>query len=112
MGRIVIKGLRFKGFHGIEKEEREIGQEFVFDIFLSFSFPEDDNIHNTIDYLEVIKEIEMINKEPCALLETLVLKIKSRLYAKFNPQKIYISIKKPNPSIPYSLEYVGVDLKE
>lgn len=111
MGRIIIKGLRLKGFHGTEEKEREMGQEFVFDILLSFSFPEDDNIHNTIDYLEVIKEIERINKEPCALLETLALRIKSRLCAKFNPQNIYISIKK-NPSIPYSLEYVGVDLKE
>lgn len=112
MGRIVIKGLRLKGFHGIQRKEREIGQEFVFDIFLSFPFPEDDNIYNTIDYLEVIKEVERINEEPCNLLETLALKIKSSLYTKFKPQKIYISIKKLSPDIPYTLEYVGVDLKE
>ncbi|MEW6007968.1 MAG: dihydroneopterin aldolase [bacterium] len=103
-----IKGLRLKGFHGIEGIE----QEFIFDISLYFSFPIDDNLDKTIDYVEVIKEVERINKEPCNLIETLGIRIKKTLCSKFKPEKIFVSVKKPNPPISYSLEYVGVDLKE
>lgn len=112
MEKIVIKGLKLKGFHGVEKKERENGGEFIFNVFLSFSFPKGDDIHKTIDYLEVIREIERINKTPCFLLETLAKRISSSLSSKFKPKEVYVSIKKPNPPIPYSLEYVGVSLKE
>ncbi len=110
--RFVIKGLKLKGFHGIETKEKEEGQEFIFDICLYFPFPDSDSLDKTIDYLEVIKEIEKINKEPCNLIETLARRIKSALYSKFKPTKVFVSVKKPVPPIPYSLEYVGVDLKE
>ncbi|MEW6103824.1 MAG: dihydroneopterin aldolase [bacterium] len=106
MERIVIKGLRLKGFHGIEGIERE----FIFDISLYFPFPEDDSLEKTIDYVEVIKEIEKINKEPCNLIETLGIRIKKALYSKFMPKKVLISVKKPNPPIDYLLEYVGIDI--
>jgi len=112
MERLVIKGLKLKGFHGTELKEKEKGQEFIFDIFLYFPFPDSDCISKTIDYLEVIREVEGINKEPCALIETLAKRIRSRLYSRFKPERVFVSIKKPNPPISYSVEYVGINIED
>lgn len=30
--RLILRGLRFHGFHGVKKEERTLGQKFVVDV--------------------------------------------------------------------------------
>ncbi|HAW49654.1 TPA: dihydroneopterin aldolase [bacterium] len=108
MEKLVIKGLKLWGYHGIEEKEKKEGQEFIFDIELIGDFPKEDSLEKTIDYLEVIKEVERINKGSCLLIETLARKIKDNLSSKFG-QEVNVYVKKI-PKINYSLEYVSAEI--
>jgi dihydroneopterin aldolase len=102
MQTIEIKGLKLYGYHGVESEEQKVGQEYIFDCKI-----ESEDI---IDYLEVIKEIEAINKVSHRFIEGLAQDIADKLLARFSA-KMELTVKKPNPPICYSLDYASATVR-
>ena len=102
MYTLEIKGLRLYGYHGVEEEEQKLGQEYIFDCKI-----ESEGI---IDYLEVIKEIEGVNKVSHRFIEGLAQEIADRLLARFSIG-VEVIVKKPNPPIVYCLDYASATVR-
>ena len=63
MDKIHIKGLKFKGYHGVMDFEKEQGQEFVLDITASLDFTEarlSDDLNDTVSYADMIETVKTV----------------------------------------------------
>lgn len=108
---IELSYLRFYAFHGLYKEEKKIGGEFIVDISVSYlpGNPVISHIDETIDYTAIyaIAKNTMVQPEP--LLETVVLKIAKAIFNKFSQvESLTVSIKKMNPPVISFEGNVGV----
>ena len=111
--KINIKKIKIYGYHGIEKIEKEKGQDFIVDIVLKTDFNfNKDHIEETVDYAKIINiTVEIFRKNRCDLLETLIKKISDKILENKRISEIEISISKLNPPIKHVLESVGVTMK-
>src|SRR5260221_143702 len=94
---IGIKGLHIRCIIGCLEEERMQAQEIEVDIGIERPFPQNDDITQTIDYVEVAQLIERVATfGEFFLLETLAETIARRLYEQYAEiKKVSLSIKKP-----------------
>ena len=72
--RIILTGLQFYGFHGVNPEERSLGQPFIVDLEaeLDLSVPAaSDRLEDTVSYTELYRAVRAVMEgEPCNLLES------------------------------------------
>src|SRR6476659_6981901 len=55
-GKILVSGIKFHGYHGLTRIEREIGVRYSVDVEMTFDFSaaaRSDRVKDTIDYREV-----------------------------------------------------------
>jgi dihydroneopterin aldolase len=105
----------FYGFHGINAEERSLGQRFVVSVILQTNPTIDKTIRrleDTIDYTKVYAEIkEIMESRQFYLLEDCANTIADKILADFPLlEKLTICIQKPSVPIPGSLKSVEVIL--
>jgi 7,8-dihydroneopterin aldolase/epimerase/oxygenase len=113
LDRIVLKGVRGRGFHGVLPEERETGQEFLVDVtmgVLSISkAAKTDDLRHTVDYSGVATAIvEILEGPPVNLLETLATRIAERCLQFDYVRAVTVTVHKPNAPIPVPFSDVGV----
>lgn len=114
-GEIDVKGLRLTGYHGVDEQERIVGNTFSFDISLSCDFCEgavNDDINGTINYADIIEIVKKENSIPSRLLENLAWRIAESLKQRF-PTIEDISVKVAKilpPIINIEVENVGVKI--
>jgi len=77
--RIVLRGLRAHGHHGVYAEERESGQPFVVDVELGLDLAaagRSDDVADTVHYGELARQVvAVLEGEPVNLLETLAARV-------------------------------------
>jgi len=112
--RILIRDLKVFAHHGVLTEEREKGQDFLFDVEIeidSKAATESDDISETVDYAEVVESISRIaTAERCNLIETLASKIAEYLVSLPGARKATVTVKKPEALLPVSVGWVGVSV--
>jgi dihydroneopterin aldolase len=73
--KIVIKGLKVLGRHGVSPGEREQDQQFVVDLECELDLAaagRADRIEHTVDYMELLEDIrQVVSRESYNLLEAL-----------------------------------------
>jgi len=102
MVTVHLNDLRFNSFHGIHKEEKILGNDYVIDAAVEFHDPLHviNSINDTINYVDLYNIIRERMSVPTPLLETVVMEIGNEIHIQF-PQirSINISIKKMYPPI-------------
>ena len=110
LDRIVLTGLRAKGFHGVLPEERRQGQDFVVDVVLHLdtrAAAADDDLTATVHYGELARALaDVVRGEPVDLLETLAARL-ARV-ALGNPRVSATDVTVHKPSAPIDEEFVDV----
>ena len=56
--RIILKGMQFYGFHGVNPEERTLGQTYVVDLEVELDLQpagRSDNLEDTISYTQLYR---------------------------------------------------------
>ena len=113
MFKILIKNLNLFGYHGVRKEEKINGQNFLFNItiYIKKDSLADDDIKNTVNYSDVIKLVKKINsKKRFNLLETLSKKMAAKILNMSQLiEKVNVRIEKTSPPIDENLQSVGVE---
>lgn len=114
MFKIIIKNLNLFGYHGVKESEKENGQNFRFNIEILLgngSFPDTDNLEDTLNYSNVIELIKDINgSRRCNLLETLSGIIAGKIMGMSSlVERVIVKIEKTSPPIEENLESVGVE---
>lgn len=113
LDRIILKGVRARGFHGVFEHEREAGQEFVVDAALGVlsisKAAKTDDLHDTVDYGGVAEAIvEIIAGPPVNLIETLASRIATRCLEFDFVRAVTVTVHKPQAPIPVPFDDVAV----
>jgi 7,8-dihydroneopterin aldolase/epimerase/oxygenase len=94
---VEIRDLRIFGRHGVHEEERERGQDFVFDVELEVGERgTSDRLEDAVDYVEVARAVhEVSDTGRYSLLEALASAVADELEARFSPERLRVRVRKP-----------------
>ena len=94
---VEIRDLRVFGRHGVHEEERERGQDFVFDVELEVGERgTSDRLEDAVDYVEVARAVREVSDErQYALLEALASAVADELERRFAPERLRVRVRKP-----------------
>lgn len=92
-----VDDLRVFGHHGVHEEERERGQDFVFDVELEVGERGTrDRLEGAVDYVGVAQAVrEVSDARQYALLEALASAVADELERRFSPEHVRVRVRKP-----------------
>ena len=118
MGRDTIRlhNMQFFAFHGVNPEEKTLGQRFEVDVALSVDTRAaglSDDLRQTINYAQVYKVVRRtVEEERFDLIEALAETLATRIGRQFGPHGVRICVRKPHVALKGSvLDYVAVDIE-
>lgn len=94
---VEVQDLRVFGRHGVHEEERERGQDFLFDVELEVGERgTSDRIEDAVDYVEVARVVQAVSDgEQFNLLEALASAVADELERRFAPERVRVRVRKP-----------------
>ncbi|MBQ6267973.1 MAG: dihydroneopterin aldolase [Clostridia bacterium] len=113
--RILIHGLRVFAYHGVNPEEKQDGQPFIFDIEADADLRvagQTDLLSDTVSYAQIIKEtVHTATVQSDNLLERVAQRVADALFARFDAlTALHITLKKPEAPIRADFDWVGVEI--
>lgn len=100
---ILLEGLEFYAYHGVNPEERALGQRFVVDVALAADLRpagRADDLARTIDYGAVYRRVRaVVEGPPRQLLEAVAEAIAAALLAEFPAAAVTVAVRKPAPPL-------------
>ena len=113
--KVILKGMRFFGYHGCLDAERALGQWFVFDLELTMDLSaagDRDALADTLDYAGVYERVKSVAEgPPVALIETLAATVIRACFTFPQVHKVKIVVKKPQAPLGGPLDYAGVEME-
>ncbi len=109
---IELNGIKLYGYHGCLPEETKIGGHYVIDVALDTNFLKaaiNDDLKNTIDYVEVNRIVTEEMKIPSKLIENVGYRIVERIKKELEGvEKIAVKISKITPPINGDVKNVAI----
>jgi dihydroneopterin aldolase len=113
--RITLRGLKVKGYHGVLREERRDGQDFVVDAALDVDIAaaaDSDDLAQTVDYSTVARALaKIVAGEPYDLIETLAERLATACLEQPLVSAVEITVHKPHAPIPLAFDDVTVTIR-
>lgn len=115
MDKIQVRNLRLHAFHGVNPEEKVLGQLFVLDLDAEIDLEKacmTDRIEDTVSYAKIIKTARRVfSAQTDNLLERAAQRVADALLAEFSPiDSIRIVLKKPHAPIQADFDWVGIEI--
>ena len=94
---VELRGLRIFGRHGVHPEEREQGQDFLFDVDLDVGDRGvSDRLEDAVDYRAVARTVqEVSDAHAYDLLEALATAVADELLRRFAAEHAFVRVTKP-----------------
>jgi dihydroneopterin aldolase len=94
---VELAGLRAFGRHGVTDEEREHGQDFLYDIRMRVADDAlSDRIEDAVDYREVAGTVRALSEaKQFALLEALAAAVADAIVERFAVEHVSVRVRKP-----------------
>lgn len=94
---VEVEGLELFGRHGVEPEERERGQTFLFDLRLEVGDAAlSDEIARAVDYVEVVECVRAVSDgHAYHLLEALAAAVADAVAERFPIERVRVRVRKP-----------------
>ncbi len=112
--RIFIEGIKFHGYHGLTRLERQIGVRLAVDVVLDVDLSRSgrtDRVTDTIDYRKVhARVLEIGRGRSHKLLESFALALMDSLFESFPAERISVRVRKETPVLDGIVDSVGVEL--
>jgi|AntRauTorckE6833_2_1112554.scaffolds.fasta_scaffold12207_3 dihydroneopterin aldolase len=110
MDTLTIKGMKFRGLHGVHEQEKEEGNVFEVDVVFRSYLSESaktDKLSATIDYTKVHQiALDIIGGESVNLIEHLCFKIGNEISNSFPYHtKFDVIVRKLNPPLPSPVKF-------
>lgn len=100
---VFLEGLRFYGYHGVNPEERSLGQRFLVDVELVADLRvagQRDDLAATINYSAVYRRVRaIVEGPPRRLLEAVAEEIAAMLLAEFPTEVVTVTVRKPEVAL-------------
>ena len=101
--RIILEGMQFYGFHGVNAEERSLGQSYVVDLAVEMDLGipgKSDRLEDTVSYTHLYRSVrKVLEGESKNLLEATAEAVASRILDEFPVNAVQVRVKKPRPPI-------------
>lgn len=114
MDKIILKGIRFHGYHGVIEAERQLGQKYEVDLELTTDLSvagRTDDLSHTIDYAQIVQLVIDIGTERSfRLFEAIGEAVVQAIFTQFQIQEVRITVKKLSPPTEPTLTYAGVEI--
>lgn len=115
MDKIILKGMRIYGYHGVYPIENELGRYFEIDAELVLSLEEAavrDDLEKSANYALVFQVIkEEFTKKSYRLIETAAVRLAEAILARFPVEKVIIRVRKPNPPLEGHVDYAEAQVE-
>ena len=113
--RIILQGMQFYGYHGVNPEERALGQSYLVDLAVELDLSQPghtDRLEDTISYTHLYRAVQsVLEGESKNLLEAAAQSIADRLLADFPIQSVRLTVKKPHPPVKGSvIDFAAVEI--
>ncbi len=112
--RIFIEGIKFHGYHGLTRMEREVGVRLSVDVSLELDLSRSgrsDSVRDTLDYRKVHKRvIELGRGSSHRLLESYAVALLDALCEEFAVDRVTVRVRKETPVLDGIVDSVGVEL--
>jgi len=114
---VFLEGLRFYGYHGVNSEERTLGQRFVVDVHLTTDLAHagrSDDLGDTVSYSAVAKRVRaIVEGPPRQLLEAVAEEIATALLAEHpSVGSVTVTLRKPEAALKgIIMEAAGVRVR-
>lgn len=112
--RIFIEGIKFHGFHGLTRMERQVGVRLSVDVSLELDlYPagRHDSVRHALDYRKVHERVVDIGRNSShRLLESYAVALLDALFEEFAVDRITVRIRKETPVLDGIVDSVGVEL--
>ncbi|KAL2463956.1 Dihydroneopterin aldolase 1 [Forsythia ovata] len=113
--KLVLRGLKFHGYHGVKPEERKLGQKFLIDVDAWMDLRasgNSDRLSDTISYTDIYGIVkEVMEGAPHNLLESVAQLIASRILSKYPPiSAVRVQVGKPHVAVHGPVDYLGVEI--
>ena len=114
---ILLEGMRFYAYHGVNPEERALGQRFIVDIVLAVdlrSAGQSDELVDTVSYSAVYKLVrQIVEGEPRQLIEAVAEEIAAAILTRFpHVTRVTATVRKPEVPMKGSmLDAAGVRIR-
>ena len=113
--QIFLEGIKFHGYHGLTRMEREVGCRLAVDVFLELdleSSGRSDSVRDTLDYRKVHARIVEVGRGAShRLLESFAVAVIDVLFEDFPVEKIKLVVRKETPVLDGIVDSVGVALE-
>lgn len=114
MHRILLHGMRFIGYHGVEPDEQNRPQPFIVDLEVEGDFTEaaaHDGLALTVDYRELYEIVKRtVEQERFRLLEALSETVAGRILQLPRVIAVTVRVKKPEVRLGDPLDYAAVEI--
>ena len=115
-GKLTVAGIKFHGYHGLTRIEREIGVRYSVDVEMTLDLAkaaESDRVKDTIDYREVHRAVVEVGKSNSYhLIETLASRIADAVLKTTAAAKVRVRVHKETPILDGIVDSVSVELEK
>ena len=112
--RIFLEGIKFHGFHGLTRMEREVGCRLAVDVSLELDLERSgrhDSVSDTLDYRKVHQRVVEVGRGSShKLLESFAVELLDVLIAEFAARRVTVKVRKETPVLDGIVDSVGVEL--
>ena len=114
--RIILTGMQFYGFHGVNPEERRLGQPFIVDLEAELDLRSaglSDRLPDTVSYTQLYRVVKaVVEGEPRNLLEAAAESIAAGVLEQHTSvSAVRVRVQKPRPPIRGSvIESAAVEI--
>jgi dihydroneopterin aldolase len=113
--RIFVEGIKFHGFHGLTRLEREVGVRLSVNVTLELDLEPSgrgDDFKRTVDYRKVHQRVVELGRETShKLLESYAVVLLDSLFKEFpRVERITVRVRKETPVLDGIVDSVGVEL--
>ena len=113
--RIFVEGIKFHGFHGLTRMEREVGVRLAVDVTVELDLERSgrhDDVAATVDYRRLHRVIVDLGRSSShKLLESFAVTVLDALFVEFKDvERITVRVRKETPVLDGIVDSVGVEL--
>jgi dihydroneopterin aldolase len=112
--RIFIEGIKFHGYHGLTRMERQVGVRLSVDVSVELSLERSgrsDKVSDTVDYRKVHRRVVEIGQGSShRLLESYAVSLLDALFEDVPANAITVTVRKETPVLEGIVDSVGVEL--